>query len=288
MDPVVWQTVVEVLVFVFLGWGLTIWITKLRGGPDGGRRKYEIGDALGFIGGALGILLGLLLVFAVEHFAHARDAARQEALNASALYDAFGVFPADQATDGRRTVYCTIESLRTDDWQAGVAGDVAGSSNTSAWLGTLQDQIADLNQATDGRVSIHYFVNENFLDLDKGRQERLLLALPEIPATIWWVLGVSTFIFIALLAMHMGPTRRLTLISVSATGVMLAVAGGALAHLDYPFRGQLGVLSPVALESAIISIQDEYPGGDFSPCPAAPPAQSKAAGATASETATAQ
>lgn len=279
MDPVVWLTMAEVLVFVFGAWALTVWIAKRRGGPEGSRRRYDMGDALGFIGGALGILLGLLLVFAVEHFAHARDIARQEALHASALYDAFGVFPADEAAEGRRTIFCTIESLRTDDWQAAIAGDATGSTATSAWLGSLQHQIATLDQGSDGQMSIHYFVNENYLDLSKGRQERLLLALPEIPATIWWVLAVSTMIFIALLALHMGPMRRVTLVSVAAAGVMLAVAGGALAHLDYPFRGRLGVLSPLALESAVVTIQEKYPSGDFSPCPATPPVQPTATAA---------
>lgn len=267
MDGVVVETVLETVVCLGIGWALAIVVSRRRAKRGAEPNGWPIGDALAFVGGAFGILLGLLLVFATEHYADTRHVARDEAVNAAALYDAVSAFPAKQTAEARRVIYCTMDSLRTDDWVAGAELDVTGSENTSVWLGNLQDMTEQLDQSSDAAASMHYFINENMLDLNKNRQRRLMLSLPEIPSAVWWVLAISGLIFTYLLAMHMGPTSKLAIMSIIATAVVLCSIAGALAALDYPFTGRIGTLNPVALDSSIRAIQDKYPNEDFSACP---------------------
>ena len=65
---------------------------------DDERSTDRITDSLAFVGGAYGILLGLLLVFAVGHFVDTRQAAREEAISAVALFNSVEPYPPSSAT----------------------------------------------------------------------------------------------------------------------------------------------------------------------------------------------
>ena len=266
MEREIWSALILTVACVGLGWGIAIIATRFTRGHNS-KRRFPSGDALAFVGGAFGIVLGLLLLFASQHFSDAREAARQEAVSVSALYDTLNPFPEQQRTELRHDVYCTLLALQTDDWKAGELHDVSGSENTHAWLATVQRATELLPQDADATASMHYFVNDNLLSLGKDRDLRLQLGLPEIPASIWWLIFFSTVIFIFLLALHMGPTRKITAVSIAATTLLLCVITATLAGLDNPYRGSIGTLSPVALETVTKTIQDSYPNEDFSPCP---------------------
>lgn len=227
----------------------------------------SLGDALAFVGGALGILLGLLLIFGVDHFTAAREATRQEAVAATALFNAVGPFESAQAAEVRRDLVCFMRSATTDDWAAAEAFDYTGSEDTNAWADRLHASAENLSLKTDAQGSAHYFVLDNLTNLGKERQLRLLLAQPEIPPVIWLVINLSAFVFVGLLAFHMPKRRWIGVIAILASTIVLAVIVATLTSLDRPFEGRTASLTPVAMDAALKRMQDAHPDVDWSPCP---------------------
>lgn len=219
----------------------------------------RLSDSIGFVGGTYGILLGLLLVFAVGHFVDTRQASRDEAVTTAALFTAVNPFPAESRDPLRHDIVCFMRSTATDDWQAARAGDLTGSENTSAYAATIQRQIEELPQDEAVEASNHYFVTEEVLDVSKYRQMMLLYSLPEIPPVVWFVVLVSAFVFTTLMVRHLGTRRRLARLAVLATGLVLVSVIGSLVLLDSPYVGLGSALRPVAMDAALTRLQDAYP-----------------------------
>ncbi|MFM2438837.1 MAG: hypothetical protein RLZ55_1662 [Actinomycetota bacterium] len=219
----------------------------------------RITDSLAFVGGAYGILLGLLLVFAVGHFVDTRQAAREEAITAAALFNIVEPYPKESRDALRHDLVCLMRTSATDDWAAAKAGDFTGSENTNTYALAVQRQVEALPQETATEASNHYFATESNLNLAKSRQLRLLYAAPEIPPAVWLVIYVSAFVFIGLMAFHLGERTRLARIALPATGLVLIAIVGSLAALDTPYSGAGVALKPLALEAALSRLQDAYP-----------------------------
>ena len=251
------------------GWVAGRWLlNRYRGKPraDGNQGADEpdagwerLTDTIAFVGGAYGILLGLLLVFAVGHFVDARQVSKEEAATAVALFNAVDPYPASDRDPLRHDLLCYMDSAATDDWSAARAGDLTGSANTEAYASSVQKKIEALPQDKDVEASNHYFVTEEILDLAKDRQLRLLHAVPEIPPVIWVVLYVSAFLFVGLTVFHLGRRRWLTRMAVGATTLMLVAIIGALIQLDAPYVGIGTSLKPVALNSALTRLREANP-----------------------------
>ena len=86
---------------------------------------------LGFIGGAYGLLLGLLVVFAVGRYSDARHGAENEATSLVALYDTVDVYPQATRTPYRRDLLCYMNSIVDNDWpsmQRGTSTEAPGDA----------------------------------------------------------------------------------------------------------------------------------------------------------------
>lgn len=248
------------------GWLVGSWLerryrSKTRPGKkdSDGPGTARLTDTIAFVGGAYGILLGLLLVFAVGHFVEARQVTKDEAATVAALFNSVDPFPADVRDPLRHDLICYIDSVSTDDWSAARNGDLTGSENTSAYAAKVQAQIQALPQDEDVESSNHYFVTEENLDLAKYRQLRLLSGVPEIPPVIWGVLYISAFLFIGLTVFHLGRRRWLTRLAVTSTALMLLAVTGALIQLDAPYVGIGTSLRPAALDATVERLRAANP-----------------------------
>lgn len=223
-------------------------------------------DAIAFVGGAFGILLGLLLVFAVQHYSAAMEASRNEAAAALALFEAAQPYPAAQRDGLRHDVVCFMRSVTDGDWRAAAARDMTGSENTSKWSNRVTSDIVNLTQASEAQASFHYFVTDEGLSLAKDRQTRLLLAEPDIPAVVWFVIYICAFVFSGLLTYHLSGRGRTEYLAIGSTSLVLVAIVGTLTLLDLPFSGIRATVRPIAMNSAMKLMQDAYPGPVWRPC----------------------
>ncbi len=104
----------------------------------------RLGDTIAFVGGAFGILLGLLLLFAVEHYNKADDASRNEAIASVALFNGLSPYPTEQRDQARHDLVCLMRSSATDDWRAVEGADLTGSEVTATWARIVQKDIEQL------------------------------------------------------------------------------------------------------------------------------------------------
>lgn len=260
-----------VLACVAAGWGIgvVLYDRLFAQRVVDGEKDAGLTDAVAFVGGAFGIILGLLLVFAVQHFADARAASREEAASAVGLFNGANPYAAEERSELRRNLLCYMRSVTEDDWEAARQADLTGAENTSAWAGKIQAAVEGLTITTDAQSEYYYFVTERTLTLDSDRAIRLQLALPEIPLAIWLVILVCVFSFVTLLSIHLGPRRRLRAVTVSVSTLVLLAVVMSLAALDEPYTGTTATVAPVAMESALLTLQDSFPDEDWSQCPKA-------------------
>lgn len=255
----------EVLLLAVIGggWWLGARLAKRyrRGStdPDPEAGSERLSDTIGFVGGTYGILLGLLLVFAVGHFVDTRQASRDEAVTAGALFTAVNPYPAANRDALRHDIVCFMRSAATDDWRAATVRDLTGSENTTAYMNRVQRGIEELPQEEAVESSNHYFATEEILDLSKYRQLLLLYSIPEIPLAIWVVVYVSAFVFTALMVFHVGTRRKLARLAVFSSSLVLLAMVGAMVLLDTPYVGLGSALRPVAMEASLTRLQDSYP-----------------------------
>ena len=233
--------------------------------PD--ERTSRLTDTIAFVGGAYGILLGLLLVFAVQHFVDARQASREEAVSAAALFTSLDPYPADVREPLRHDLVCYMRALGTDDWAAAQQGDLTGSENANAYAQLVQVGVQELPQEEPIEASNHFFVTDSLIQLVEDRQLRLLYAAPEIPPVIWLVLYIAAMVFTGLTVFHLGARTSLARVAVAASTLVLVVIIGSLTMLDRPYVGWGSALEPIALEGSLNRLRDAYPNPEYwAPC----------------------
>ncbi len=267
------MTLIEILVIqaavlaagIALGWLARRVVVR----SDGARAQVGgIGESLAFVGGTLGILLGLLLVFSVDHFSAAQQSVRDETGAAVIVFNAAETFAADERDAVQRNLTCYLRSVIADDWADQRVGKLNGDDEAHTWAARVQASVAGLSQSTTGQATTHQFAIEHQLLMDQARQSRLQLGTPEIPPLIWLVIFASSFAFVALLAFSLSanwPVRLLAAISVS---LVVLVSIGTLYELDRPYEGWSGSsLQPVIVEATLQQLRDGFPNADWSPCP---------------------
>ena len=262
--------ILVVVAGALVGWWLQRRMNRRVRRPEDVNRG-ALGDAVAFVGGAFGIILGLLLVFAVQHFTDAQDATRQEAVHISSLFQTSGAWTPEQNHVLRRDVICASRSLASEDRDAADLLDLSGSGVTSGWLARVRADVRALPINGTSQANSHTYVVENMDTLDQSRQLRLLLAPPNIPLVVWLVIYTLAFVFVGLMVLQFGAIRRITYISVSATWIVLAVIIGSMSAMDAPFTGPIGTVSSVALDSSLSLLQESFPQEDWSDCGAPVP-----------------
>lgn len=248
-----------------LGWFARV---KLVHGERGEQQADRLGESLAFVGGGLGILLGLLLVFAADHYSAAQQSARDEASALTVVYRAVAPYAASEGDAVRRNLACYANSVVVDDWDHMRAGNRTGADETDAWEDRVQRSIADLTLSTDAQSTTAQFVVEHQLLMDAARQSRLQLGEPEIPPLLWLVIFVSSFVFIALLEFHLTARWPVRIMAAGAIILVVMVSIGALYELDLPYQGWSGSsLQPTVMETTLAQLQDQFWAADWSPCP---------------------
>ena len=260
------------LVIVLAGWfagrGIFHFIRRRSPEADAGTGELtRLSDTISFVGGIAGILLGLLLVFAVQHFSDAQSASRDEAVKVTRLFYSLGPFDAAERGEVRQTLFCYMDSVVQDDWRASASGDTTGAENTTAWSKQFRSQLDELTVDTDKITTAFQVLDEQSLGVAEMRQYRLLISQPQIPLMVWIVIFLSSFVLAGLLGIHLADRRYLGRVSIVATYLVLAVVVAALGILDEPFRENSGGIEPTAMQGVIATLSDSYPETVPAGCP---------------------
>ena len=224
-------------------------------------------DALAYVSGVLGIMLGLMLFFSVQVYEEARQSAREEAVTMAEVFENASFFPDPQASALRRDMICLMRSVVSDSWSAVERGDVTGNRNTAAWVARVRNEVQSLPADTEAEKAAQALTLETFQESQSNRQHRLLSSTTGLPLIVWLVIDLGVFVFAALMVVSLPHRPRTAQILIGACLLFTMGVIAALSMFATPFT-HIGVsVRPVDVNAALSRLQDVYPDADWQPCP---------------------
>lgn len=232
--------------------------------------SHEYQVVLGFVGSAYGLLLGLLVVFAVGHYSDTRREARTEASSLVALWDTLDVYPRESRDPVQHDLICYMRAIVADDWPAMEHGKRLEDSRTLGFGDRVRAGIRGLPQDNDRQRSAYGRASTLVTDADQSRQQLLFLTAPEVPTVLWVLIYVGAFVLVFLIGTHYAERPRGRLAALSSVAGLLTVIVVVLAMLDNPFTFGARV-HPDSMRDGIdlVSVGRERTGV-LRPCPQRP------------------
>jgi hypothetical protein len=224
-------------------------IAALRMAPRLGLQfdALPFAGVFGFVGAAFGIVLGMTTFFASQHYAGFRQAAQSEATSLGNAAAMSGAFPRGSGDAVRRQIYCYATDVIEQEWPH-MASDNHGlpiveARQAAAYIVLLRVGRGDPRPTTwySNAVGASLRAGEN-------RQHRLLLSQPQIPEMLWILIYVGAALTILFTFFFHLKSRRQLAGMMAAVIVMLTAIVAALATLDAPTQGPLG-LQPDAMRA---------------------------------------
>ncbi len=244
--------------------GVAVLIHKRRQARWGAAPEYSA--ALGFVGSAYGLLLGLLVVNAVGHFSDVRNQAQAEASSLASLYDVVGIYPAATSAPVRHNLICYMRSIADDEWPSMARGNQLEVPPTIRSGDRLRDQLASLPLEGPRDSSTYSRAVSLIGQADDARQRLLFLAAPGIPTALWVVIYVGAFVVFMLLSVHYAAHPSGRLWALSAIGLLMIVVIAVLSMLDEPYGFGVSV-QPRQIDQAIhLLLTGEKNPTILSPC----------------------
>lgn len=229
------------IVHLLIVWGVTV-VAILLARLIVSRRNLEEDEdppdykvVLGFVASAYGLLLGLLVVFAVGHYNDTRSKAEDEATSLVALDNAVAVWPKATRAPYRHDLLCYMNSVVVDEWPSMEDGNSTESPQTLAWGDHLRAATRELPLDTDQERTGYGRALGFVTDAGKARQQLLFFTEPRIPTALWVVIYVGVFLMVLLISLIYtdNPQGRMT--ALACLILLLSVVVAVLSVLDRPF-----------------------------------------------------
>jgi hypothetical protein len=190
---------------------------------------------LTFVGAAYGLLLGLLVVFAVGHYTDVRHEAQAEASTLVALQDTVRVYPPETSDRVRHDVVCYMRSIVHDEWPSMERGNDTAARRTLRFGDRVRADVRNLPIDDQKEGSAYGRANSLITDASQSRQRLLFFTEPTIPAALWVVIYVGAFLVILLLVGHYATRPAGRVAALGSVAVLMTVVVSVLATLDQPF-----------------------------------------------------
>ena len=240
----------------------TLWLLKLCGV---GLAPLQNAGVFGFIGSALGVVIGLTTFFASQHYAAVRSAEQTEATKLATLVAMSGSFPARSGMFVRRETYCYVTDIIDWEWPAMQRGDEHGSPQVDGRLQVLYQELLRVGRMNPQPSTWYSNAVTAGIDATQDRGTRLLLgARGQIPDALWGLIyfGAGLMAVFAVF-FHMQNRHHLIWMTLAVL-VILTVLIGAIAGLDHPAQRPFG-LGPNAMRILQVRLADRLGLGGTNP-----------------------
>jgi hypothetical protein len=265
-----------VIVRVLIAWGviasaigLAMLLHRARSGGEGDDEPPDYRVVLSFVGSAYGLLLGLLVVFAVGHYSDTRHRAEDEAASMISLYDSVAVYPREVRVPFRHDLICYMRSIVADDWPSMEQGNSTEAPRTLAFGDRIRATTRQLPIGDERESSAYGSAVSLITDADEARQNLLFFTQPEIPNALWVVVYVGAFLVVFLITMNYTYHPRGRITALATVTVLITVVIAVLAMLDRPY-GFGARVHPDEMRQAITLVSVDAERAIVRPCPASP------------------
>lgn len=241
-----------------------------RRAPDGG--YFNDGDRAAGVFGVLAtgfaVLLGFVVFLAFTSYDSARAGAEDEATVVAQQVETAHLLPPGVSRLLTAQLTCYARSVAGVQWER--MEDRTLGEELNPWGVALFETIDSVEPETAAEQAAYGKWLDQTTDREQARSDRIHGATGVIPTPLWFVLFfTSGVIFVYMLFFADSGERAVvqallmgTVVSVIVTMLIL------LQFLDDPFHGGVGSLRPVAMERALLIIDEEREvAGDDSPLP---------------------
>jgi hypothetical protein len=226
----------------------------------------EYQSALTFVGAAYGLLLGLLVAFAVGHYSDVRHESQAEATSLVALHDTVGVYPHETRDPLRHDLICYMRSIVDDEWPSMERGHDTETPRTLRFGDRVRAEVRNLPSDDPKQGSAYGRAGALIADAGESRQRLLLFTEPEIPPALWVVIYVGAFLVFLLVVAHYASRPAGRAVALGSVAVLMTVVVGVLAALDQPF-GVGARVHPAQMRQAVdLVLTDEKNPTIIGPC----------------------
>ena len=219
----------------------------------------EYGSTLAFVGATYGLLLGLLVVFAVGHLNDTQTEAQMEASSYVALFDTVSVYPPETSYPVQHDLVCYMRSIADDEWPSMERGQLLEASRTVTFGDRLRQDLRTLPANGPAQGSAYGRANTLISDAGQSRQRLLFLTAPRIPTVLWVVIYIGALLaFVLLIVLIYTARPALRVWALGSVAVLMTVVVAILAMLDQPFG--VGVrVQPDQMRHAVQLVQTSQP-----------------------------
>ena len=256
--------VAALLLVLVVAAAITIKLLVRRRAPEGGWFKDSPRSAgtLSVIGTMFAVVLAFVIFLALQGYQRARQASNEEAVAISELESVAAVFGPPTRDHLQGGLVCYGRAVVEDEWSAMSQG--RSSERVQAWIDRLSGEIA----TTEPHGAREQEAYAQWFDLQtqrrEGRRGRLAVAVPLVPAPLWFVLGIGAAITIAYMCAQADRREGLLVQSIPIGFVTTMVTAGMLVilFLDHPFANESGGIAPAEMRQTLARIDH----GGATPC----------------------
>lgn len=228
---------------------VVVWLVRRNHGP------LDTGASTEFIGIAVGLLLSLVLVFALEHYRDAQVAAQAEATSYTTLFSSMAPLPGAISDPPQHAVVCVMRAIAEEEWPAMAGGDFNGTPGTRAAIAGLYSAVEAIPRENPAVAPYFDTIWNGVLERAGTRDARLAQGATAISPAIWVVIYVGVFVVLVLIGLSENLTNRAAWIGVGAAlAVALTALVGVSAILDQPYSDP-GAVGPDAMRNSLAVVE---------------------------------
>jgi hypothetical protein len=252
----VWTAVIVIAVVAV---AIAAMLLVRRGAPEGS--YFQDGDrasgVFGVLAGGFAIFAGFVIFLAFTTYDQSRNGAEAEALLVAQQYETAQFLPEEIRSRISGELICYARYVVHQSWPALEAGTAGDSLNP--WGVALFRSLKTVEpEAASEQAAFSKWLDQTS-DREEARRDRIHGAANVIPDTLWVVLIVVAVIIVIYMLFFAdsgeGPITQAVLMG--SVAAVLTVTLLVIRALDSPYHPGVGQLRPVAMERALVLLEEE-------------------------------
>jgi hypothetical protein len=192
------------------------------------------------------VLLGFVVVDAMQQYQHARQVTETEADNLADIFVMAGRLPEPKRTEIQDRCRNYVDQVMRTEWELMSHGDYCPLSREKAV--DLMESLVDFTPQTETEKLLYPLMVQESSIFWQNRQSRLLSADSHLPMFEWVALIAGAIIVMAFTFFFGLENLRMQAIMTAFLAMLISLNFSLLLFFAYPFNGELAIL-PDAFKS---------------------------------------
>lgn len=204
------------------------------------RASHEVGGyLLSVVGTLYAVLLGLVVVDAMQTFQNARDITEREANSLANVFMFSSCMPEPKRSEVKRLCIDYTNLVIDHEWNAMDSGKYTPAARRMA-IGIIQD-LLDFEPTTERQKALYPQMMSDATQVWQSRRLRINMAVHGVPAIEWITLIVGAVITVFFTFFFGLENLRLQIAMTAMVAVLISLNVYLVLLFGYPFSGDLAI-----------------------------------------------